>query len=338
MDNIEEKVLGLLGIKKLVLPAMIIVIVMCFFILLFVGLISWAGLKKLDADAEYTVDVETDVVTYYPTSQSSPKIYLGVFKLLTNIRFAKSENCPTYETGESYDEGEIKFRDNAVVQLEKVGPDSIRIQIKHKNKIGEIAELTSKEGRCNIVDKFAAKMVLTPDSPRFVMNMVGGIEIGSKLSFSVDQYFPLLKGGEVVVMDKSFLTENPVQLPSVNLHRGDNVTLLNEVTSSNTGLISAELNVESLLGVFHKKGGQIEITKPYSSNPYPITTSFVDRITHDGELAMAMSITVFILGILGYLVTTLIRLSMFNDEDKNQQNSIPKEEAKKPIKEKSKNE
>ena len=317
MDNIEEKVLGLLGIKKLVLPAMIIVIVMCFFILLFVGLISWAGLKKLDADAEYTVDVETDVVTYYPTSQSSPKVYLGTFTLLTKVVSPELTNCPGYKPGGIYIDGEIKFRDKAIVQIEKVGPDTVRLQLKHEENKGEIAELNSEQGRCNIVDKFAAKMVLTPDSPRFVMNMVGGIEIGSKLSFSVDQYFPLLKGGEIVVMDKSFLTENPVQLPSVNLHRGDNVTLLNDVSSSNTGLISAELNVESLLGVFHKKGGQIEITKPYSSNPYPITTSFVDRITHDGELAMAMSITVFILGILGYLVTTLIRLSMFNDEDKS---------------------
>ena len=299
---------------------------------------SWAVFKKLDADAEYTVDVETDVITYYPTSQSSPKVYLGLFKLLTNIRSVKSENCTTYETGESYAEGEIKFRDNVIVQLEKVGPDSLRIQVKHKNIKGKIAELTSLEGRCNIVDKFAAKMVLTPNSPRFVMNMVGEAEIGSKLSFSVDQYFPLLKGGEVVVMDKSILTENPIQLPSVNLHRGDHITLLNELTSSNTGLVSAEVNVESLLGVFHKKGGQIKIIKPYSSNPYPITTSFVDRITHDGELAMAMSITVFILGILGYLVTTLIRLSMFNLSEKEYKKVTTDLEVTKQIEEKSKNE
>ncbi len=311
---------------------------MCFFISLFVGLVSWAGFKKLDADAEYTVDVETDVITYYPTSQSSPKVYLGSFKLLTNLRFVKNENCPTYETGESYAEGEIKFRDNVIVQLEKVGPDTLRIQVKHKNRKGDIAELTSIKGRCNLVDKFAAKMVLTPDSPRFVMNMAGKIEIGSKLTFSVDQYFPLLKGGEVVVMDRSFLTETPIQLPSVNLHRGDNITLLNELTSSNTGLVSAEVNVKSLLGVFHKKGGQIKITKPYSSNTYPVTTSFVDRVTHDSELAMAISITIFILGILGYLATTLIRLSMFNNGEEKSTIVTSEEETIKHIEETLKNE
>ena len=315
MENIEEKVLALLGIKKLVLPAVGVIVVMCIFILFFLGLVSWAGLKKLDADAEYTVDVETDVVTYYPTSQSSPKVYLGTFQLLTTIRHPNKEKCPDYKVGESYKEGEIKFRDDVIVHLENVGPNTLRIQVKHKDKSGEIAELTSAEGRCNIADKFAAKMMLTADSPRFVMNMAGGTEIGSKLTFSVDQYFPLLKGGEVVIMDKSFFTESPVQLPSVNLHRGDNLKLMNELTSSNTGLISAELDGGSLMGVFNKNGGQIEITKPYSSNTYPIATSFVDRITHDSELAMAMSITVFILGILGYLVNTLIRLSMFNNEE-----------------------
>ncbi len=309
MENeIEDQLIEYLALKNLVRPAIIVAATMSVLIVFFLGLLVWAGLKKLDANTEYSVDVETDVVIYRPRSQSSPKAYLGSFKLLSSVN-SETSGCKAHQRGNIYSEGEIKFRKGAIVHIELRGPDSLLIQIQHKDKGKEIVELISNQGRCNISNKFAARIELAPKSPRFMINMVGAITAGSKLSYSVDKYFPLLKNGEVNLVDKSFLTNAPVNLPSVRLRKGDVVSLVAENDSAAFGLLSAELGGSSLSGVFHTRGGKVEIIKPYSV-ARPITTSFVDRISQDNELAMVMSVTIFILGILGYFITTLVRLAM----------------------------
>lgn len=328
-NNFEEKLIGFLALKNLVRPAIIVASIMCVLIFIFLGLISWAGLKKLDADTEYSVDVETDVITYQPSSQSSPKLYLGTFKLLSSIKSSESENCPEYKLRNIYEEGEIKFRSNVVVQLEKTGLNELTIQIQHKDKKGEIVELISAKGRCSLINKFAARIELTPESPRFMMNMIGTIQAGSRLSYSVDKYFPLLKNGKVGLVDKSFLTDAPVSLPTVELRKGDTVRLTVENESTVFGFVSAEFGGESLSGVFYTRGGRLEIEKPYSV-AHPITTSFVDRISHDNELAMVMSVTIFILGILSYFITTLVRLAMVvGKNEAAEKNSFRRELKKK---------
>lgn len=339
MENeIEEQLIDYLALKNLVRPAIIVAATMCVLIVFFLGLLVWAGLKKLDSNTEYSVDVETDVVTYQPSSQSSPKAYLGTFKLLSPIKPSNQEGCKKYKRGGIYSDGEIKFRKGAEVQVEMRGPDVLIVQIrtkekekekdKDKDKDKEIIELISSEGRCNVLNKFAARIELTTKSPRFMMNMVGGIQAGTKLSYSVDKYFPLLKSGEVSLVDKSFLTDAPVNLPSVELRKGDVVNLLAKKESAAFGLLSAELGNSSLSGVFHTHGGTVQIIKPYSV-ARPITTSFVDRISQDNELAMVMSVTIFILGILGYFITTLVRLAMVAGKTENNGKNRVRRETKK---------
>ena len=327
-NDLEDQLIGYLALKNLVRPAIIVASIMCVLIVIFLGLLIWAGLKKLDSSTEYSVDIETDVVTYQPSSRSSPRVYLGTFKLLSTVKTIEDESCEQYRRGDIYNEGEMKFRDDVIVQIEMSGRDIFIIQIQHKNKHGEIIELVSSKGRCNIINKFAAKIELTPESPRFMMNMVGSLEAGSRLSYSVDKYFPLLKNGEVNLVDKSFLTDAPVNLPSVELRKGDVVSLAVGNESTVFGLISAEFGSGALSGVFHTRGGRVEIIKPYSI-ARPITTSLVDRVSQDNELVIAMSVTIFILGILGYLITTLVRLGMVVGKTEITQRSGVREEARK---------
>jgi len=67
---LQERVLSYLAINKLVKPTVVVGVITIVIIVFFLGLISWAALKKFDDNTEYTVSAESDVMTYIQIRQA----------------------------------------------------------------------------------------------------------------------------------------------------------------------------------------------------------------------------------------------------------------------------
>lgn len=304
---LQERLLSYLAINKLVKPTVVVGIITIVIIVFFLGLISWAALKKFDDNTEYTVSSESDVITYIPNSPSSPGILLNNFKPLYDSDCARLSVTKFYS-------GELKLKGMVEIRLTAKSSNKLLLQFKSLPGNGEdtkILELLTDEGRCDINNKYALEIILNEKEPQFVLKVVGNIEAGTKIGYSTGTYPELLKSGEIIIIDRSFLTRLPIQLSSIKLNKGDQLILSSDENAITTGLVTAQLGAYGLSGIFHKKGGTVDIAKPYS-DPVPINEGFIERITNDNELALGLTISFVILQIFAYILTTLIRLSILS--------------------------
>jgi len=238
------------------------------------------------------------------------------FKLLKPI-----STCPKIEVSKWYSNGDLRLFSDSKVVIRLTSLNNIQLNIEPTKINHKAAQLTSNKGRCVLKEKLAVNIKLTDTDPEFVMILVGNITIGKELSFATSTTPAFLNHGSIEIKDRSFWFEDPIYMPPVSLSKGDTLLIPFDEENAATGLLIAKLNKESMNGVFNKKGGELRIIKPFSSNKGdPINVSFFERLYSDNVLAIALSVSFIIIQILLFMITTLIRLTY-----------IPKSSYEEPI-------
>tara|TARA_R110001583_G_scaffold150811_2_gene302784 strand:- start:733 stop:1767 length:1035 start_codon:yes stop_codon:yes gene_type:complete len=319
-----ESVLSKLTAKNLIKPTIILILVVVLSIIIFFTILLQTILSKLDSKSEYSIQVSTNIVEYLPNKSSIPSLNLSEFKILKSIRA-----CPKLEVGKWYSNGELRLFSDSKVVIRLSSLNNIQLNIEPTKKNLKAAQLTSNKGRCVLREKLALDIKLTDTDPEFIMILVGNVTIGKELSFATSTTPSFLNSGTIEIKDRSFLFEDPIYLPTVSLSKGDTVLIPFDDENATTGLLIVELNKDSMHGVFNKKGGELRIIKPFSSNKGdPINISFFERLYSDNALAIALSISFIIIQVLLFMITTLIRLTYiprgsyeerFNQADLNKQ-------------------
>lgn len=305
-ETLFDSLMGWVLSKDLIKQALILAAVALFTILFFFAILTKAFFTKLDAHTEYSIQAETQIVSYSPVETSLQDTNLGKFKLYDTIEY-----CPKLVKGEWYEKGELKVYKNSLVNLLFIPPNIIEIGINASSgERSKVAQLISKKGRCEIKQDITIDVELNESQKKFIMFMVGDVSIGSPLSYATETMPPLLKSGEIQVKDKSFIFEDSISLPSTILSTGDTVILSSDQNKKAMGMVIAKLDSEYMDTVFRREGGEIRIVKPFAPNEgTPISISFFERIYSDNVLAIVLSVSIVVLHVLMYLVTTLIRLS-----------------------------
>lgn len=300
-----ESVLSTLTASNLIKPTIILVIVVVLSIIIFFTILLQTILTKLDSKSEYSIQVSSNIVEYRPNKSSIPSLNLSEFKLLKPI-----STCPKIEVSKWYSNGDLRLFSDSKVVIRLTSLNNIQLNIEPTKINHKAAQLTSNKGRCVLKEKLAVNIKLTDTDPEFVMILVGNITIGKELSFATSTTPAFLNHGSIEIKDRSFWFEDPIYMPPVSLSKGDTLLIPFDEENAATGLLIAKLNKESMHGVFNKKGGELRIIKPFSSNKGdPINVSFFERLYSDNVLAIALSVSFIIIQILLFMITTLIRLA-----------------------------
>lgn len=300
-----NKLLSKLNAENLVTPTVTLLIIavttaITFFVILFDAIIT-----KLDSNTEYSIHVSTQVLDYKPSDSAIPNVTLPEFRLLKGY-----SECPGLTKGKWYNQGELAFYKNSSVTLRLKKTNLIQINIYSEQESTRLAQLITRKGRCVIHKKFTVDIKLTKNSPDFIAILVGDITLGKTLSYDTSSMPAFLLNGEIEVKDSSFWFEDPISLPSIFLNTGDTVLIPSDNESAATGLFKVSFNEKEMKGVFNKKGGEIRIIKPFSSNEgNPISISFFERLYSDNALTIALSISFIIIQVTMFMITTLIRLT-----------------------------
>ncbi|WP_440876897.1 hypothetical protein [Thalassotalea sp. PLHSN55] len=305
-EPLFDSLMGWVLSKNLIKQALILAVVALLTIAFFFTVLAKAFFTKLDAHTEYSIQAETQIVSYSPVETSIQDTNLGKFKLYDTI-----DNCAKLVKGEWYEKGELKVYKDSLVNLLFIPPNTIEIGINAPSgERTKVAQLISKKGRCEIKQDVTIDVELNENQKKFIMFMVGDVTIGSPLSYATETMPPLLKSGEIQVKDKSFIFEDSISLPSTILSTGDTAILSSNQSKKAMGMVIANLDAEYMDTVFRREGGEIRIVKPFAPNEgTPISISFFERIYSDNVLAIVLSASIVVLHLLMYLVTTLIRLS-----------------------------
>ncbi len=300
-----KKLLSKLNTENLVTPTVTLLVIAVSASITFVVILIHAIFTKLDSNTEYSIHVSTQVVGYKPNDSSIPNVTLHEFRLLKDY-----SDCPGLTKGKWYDQGELTFYKNSSVTLRLNTLNLIQINIDSEQKNTRLAQLITRKGRCVIQDKFTVEIKLTESSPDFIMFLVGDMTLGKTLSYDTHSMPAFLVDGEIEVKDSSFWFEDKISLPSISLSAGDTLLIPSDNESAATGLLTVSFNEKEIKGVFNKKGGEIRIIKPFSSNEgNPISISFFERLYSDNALTIALSISFIVIQVLMFMITTLIRLT-----------------------------
>ncbi|MDW1948616.1 MULTISPECIES: hypothetical protein [unclassified Vibrio] len=300
-----NKLLSKLNTENLVTPTVTLLVIavtaaITFFVILFHAIIT-----KLDSNTEYSIHVSTQVVGYKPNDSSVPNATLPEFRLLKGY-----SDCPGLNKGKWYNQGELTFYKNSSVTLRLKTLNLIQINIEPEPESTRLAQLITRKGRCVIQEKFTVDIKLTKSSPDFIAILVGDVTLGKTLSYDTRSMPAFLANGEIEVKDSSFWFEDPISLPSISLSTGDTVLIPSDNKSAATGLLTVSFNEKEMKGVFNKKGGEVRIIKPFSSNEgSPISISFFERLYSDNALTIALSISFIVIQVVMFMITTLIRLT-----------------------------
>lgn len=301
-----DSILSSLTARNLIKPTYILSVIAVVVIVIFFSILMHAIFTKLDSNTEYSIQVASEIVEYRPNASSIQSTKLPIFKVYESIR-----SCPKLEKGQWYSGGELRvFKDSQLV-VRLVDSKTVELNIKPAiDRTTKLAELVSFKGRCVIQEKLTLDVKLSDDNPEFIMFMMGGVTVGSTLSYASDTMPSFLKSGEIEIKDRSFWFEDPISLPTVNLSTGDTIIIPSDSENVTMGLLIARHNIDVMQGVYRRKGGQINIVKPFASNlGVPIDISFFERLYSDNALAIALSISFIVIQVLMFLITTLIRLS-----------------------------
>ena len=305
-NRFTDVILEKLTAKNLIIPAFVLGTAVIVVIVIFFATLIHATFTKLDTNTEYSIQALTRIVDYVPNQSLIPTANLPEFQIVRQIN-----QCPKLIEREWIKNGELKFFKDTNVSIWSSKPSMIHISIRPFEKNGKkVAELTSSKGRCVTNERITLNIRLSKDTSDFIMILIGDVTIGKRLSYDTKTAPLMLEKGEIEIKDKSFWFEDLIRLPSVSLNKGDTVVIPADISNATTGLLTINHEDSVFEGVFSKKGGEVLIVTPFSSNHgSPVTVSFFERLYSDNALAIALSSSFIVIQVLMYLITTLIRLT-----------------------------
>ncbi|MDO3381589.1 hypothetical protein [Gilvimarinus algae] len=280
--------------KSTIILIIFFISVMAAFTVLFI----MAVVGKVSEDAKYSILVESESYTYYPSNNNASGVLLKAYKL--------SEHCGDSFSEWAESESVLVFDPGSTVSITRFGSSDIRIDVQGENFSKSGGKLNdSPLGVCT-----SFVLSLNETNSVFTMNLYGDIKIGRNVSDASDAYFPLLLSGHVVIQERSILTESEFQHTPIDLQRGDLVTMSGQDRPAR-GILRATKDESGLEGVVVVEGGEV-FAQSYRSAARNIKISFLNRLSDDNELAISLSALFLLAQFFGVIITFLLRLKVIN--------------------------
>jgi len=281
--------------KSTLLLIAIFITLVSSFVLLFV--FSVGG--KLGDNVSYSLVTTSETYTYKPNNQIAPSFLLK--------RYKTANNCQIFSSEWRVEESALKFAPNSTVIITRFGQSNIRIDVQGENfekSGGELDEETLGVCTSFLIELVDEQSVVT-------MNLYGDIEIGRNVSDASDAYFPIMLQGKIIIQDNALITDAIFYHTPIELRRGDYIRL-DDQNIPPRGILRASKNTEGLESVIMAEGGQV-ISQSYRSQPKSIDISFINRLSDDNELAIALSSLFILIQFVGLVISFLLRMKVINN-------------------------
>lgn len=136
-----------------------------------------------------------------------------------------------------------------------------------------------------------------------VLPVTGDISVGSEIRFLTQSSMPVLRAGQVTILDRSFVTGENYSVGPFSLETGDNFTVHNSTVSSQ-GFILINENAAINL-VFRAKGFRGVINR-YQSEDYELRNSYWSKLYHDESLSLAWILIIVLFNVIRIYLRYLV--------------------------------
>lgn len=292
------------SLEKISKPLTLISVLLIFTVLTTLSLLILSMLNKLDSKTEYNVTTSSSIYTYTPSDQNSPKILLQNFKYIDSVCSGLGADV--------YQDGVITIYSGAILQIKKNKQDLVQLYAVNETSTNKvIGSISVDDGRTNNISNcFYAEMRLTKNNPTFSMILQGGVTVGEQVGDATNQYYSLVQDGQINILDKAAITNRTFAFNPIQISPGSIVYLKSSPESRVKGVIETNIEQLTINGVFNKTGGIIEVQKLFAPR-HTVEPSGLERIINDSELAIGLSLGIFLSQIFGFALSTILRLGLF---------------------------
>ena len=301
MEQLEQKVFGIITARRLTKPLVTLFGLLALTIGIVIYLAAVAAFKKLDDGTIYNIDVNSEAFEFVTTT-NTPDILLQRFTPLLH-------SCKSMQEKAVYEGAIIKLKPDVSVLIERKSTGILKLTAVSMNEeAASVGSLLGQFENCKLGENAVFQVQLDKDNPVFSMNVSGDLQVGRTLSDATDDYYPLVKSGQVVIQDKTAFSKSPLTLSPQFVRPGDTLLL-----TQAKGIVRAQLDASGFIGVFTQQGNSVQIMHLYGKEAESISPSFIDRVISDSELAFALSVLVVFIQFVGFGISTLFRLAMFSE-------------------------
>lgn len=286
LDKLRKSTLALIGF--------FLVLIISFF---FLFIVAVSG--KLGEQANYSIVAISETYIYKPDSKNAPSILLNNYKYLSDC----------FEFGEDWieEESTLELEEFSTMHLTRFGSSHIRLDVSGKDYEIKAGELDGED----LPECVSFLLKLTEEQSVFTMNLYGGVSIGKIVTDANDAYFPLLLNGEIVIQDSSLITGAAFQHSPIVLKSGDVITVEGQQRPPR-GMLRASKEGEAIQGIISVEGGEV-YAQGYRATPRKVDISFINKLSDDNELAIALSAMFILAQLTGVIITFLLRLRVINN-------------------------
>lgn len=301
MEALEQKVFAVITARRLTKPLITLFGLLALTIGVVIYLAAVAAFKKLDGETIYNVDVNSEAFEFVTTT-NTPEVFLQRFT-------PRLHSCTSMQQEGIYEDATIKLKPDVSVLIERKSTGKLKVTAVSKHtEMASVGSLLGKFENCKLGKTAVFEVFLDKDTPVFSMNISGDLQVGRRLSYATDDYYPLLNRGQIVIQDKTAFSKAPLTLPPQSVRPGDTLLL-----TQAKGVIRAQHDASGFIGVFTQQGNVVQVMHLDMNEAEIITPSFIDRVISDNELAFALSVLVVFSQFVGFGISTLFRLALFSE-------------------------
>ena len=136
-----------------------------------------------------------------------------------------------------------------------------------------------------------------------VFPVTGNIEVGNEIRFLTHYKTPVLYGGKITILDKSFIFNDNYSVGPFELEMGDSFVVEHPMVPSQ-GFVS--VNADSAIHLVFRAKGKAGLIKRYQAESFKLRNSVWSKLYQDEALSVFWMGSLFIVGV----IRTFLRLTM----------------------------
>jgi len=136
-----------------------------------------------------------------------------------------------------------------------------------------------------------------------VLPISGDVSVGNKIRFLTHNKTPILRSGQVTILDRSLFIGDYYSLGPFTLEAGDSFNV-QETTVPSQGFVS--INEDAAMNLVYKAEGFGGVIKRYQSEDYDLENSYWSKLYHDEALSLLWILIIILFNIIRIYLRYLV--------------------------------
>jgi len=219
---------------------------------------------------------------------------------LNNIQLSK--NCPDEENDILYEtfSGVISINPSVQFILTRIATDSLTVKMRSliKKSVGDLYDDEDDQiGSLSDCAFFHVKNISerVKSGETIVLPITGDIIVGYEIRFLTHYKTPVLRDGQITILDRRFITGENYSVGPFNLEIGDSFEI-QKTSAPSQGF--ALIDTEPAINLVYRAKGLRGVIKRYQAEDYEIRNSFWSKLYNDEALSITWVLIIILFGII----------------------------------------